>query len=74
MASTSKPKPSRVKVRAHRERRRRQGLRLIQIWVPDMRAPGFRSAAHRQSLAVARSKHALEDQAFIEAVSDWEDA
>jgi hypothetical protein len=38
-----------------------------------MRAPGFRSAAHRQSLAVARSKHALEDQAFIKAVSDWED-
>ena len=70
MAST--PKPSRVKVRAHREQRRQQGLRLIQIWVPDMRAPGFRSAAHRQSLAVAQSAHAFDDQAFIEAVSDLE--
>jgi hypothetical protein len=52
MASVSKPKPSRVKVREHRERLRSQGLRPIQIWVPDVRAPSFRSEAHRQSLAV----------------------
>jgi hypothetical protein len=72
MADTSKPKPSRVKVREHRERLRSQGLRPIQIWVPDVRAPSFRSEAHRQSLAVATSAHAREDQAFIDAVSDWE--
>ena len=71
MASTSKPKPSRVKVREHRERLRSQGLRPIQSWVPDVRAPSFRSEAHRQSLAVATSAHAREDQAFIDAVSDW---
>ena len=73
MASTSKPKPSRVKVREYRERLRSQGLRPIQIWVPDVRAPSFRSEAHRQSLAVATSAHAHEDQAFIDAVSDWRD-
>jgi hypothetical protein len=50
-----------------------QGLRPIQIWVPDVRAPSFRSQAHRQSLAVARSARAAEDQAFIDAVSDWGD-
>ena len=72
MADTSKPNPSRVKVREHRERLRSQGLRPIQIWVPDVRAPSFRSEAHRQSLAVATSAHAREDQAFIVAVSDWE--
>jgi hypothetical protein len=66
MASVSQPKPSRVKVREHRER-----LRPIQIWVPDVRAPAFRSEAHRQSLAVAASPHAREDQAFIDAISDW---
>jgi hypothetical protein len=71
MASTSKRKPSRVKVREYRERLRSQGLRPIQIWVPDVRAPSFRSEAHRQSLAVATSAHAREDQAFIDAVSDW---
>ncbi len=71
MPSASKPKPSRVKVREHRERLRRQGLRPIQIWVPDVHAPAFRSEAHRQSLAVASSPREQEDQAFIDAVSDW---
>ena len=69
MPSISNPKPSRVKVREHRERLRGQGLRPIQIWVPAVRAPAFRSEAHRQSLAVAGSPHAFDDQAFIDAVS-----
>lgn len=69
MVSAPNPKPSRVKVREHRERLRRQGLRPIQIWVPDVRAPAFRSEARRQSLAVAASSRAHEDQAFIDAVS-----
>jgi len=69
MVSAPKPKSSRLKVREHRERLRRQGLRPIQIWVPDVRAPAFRSEAHRQSLAVAASSRAGEDQAFIDAVS-----
>ena len=66
MPFASRPKPSRVKVREHRERLRRQGLRPIQIWVPDVHAPAFRSEAHRQSLAVASSQYEREDQAFIE--------
>ena len=69
MATASKSKPVRVKVREHRERLRAQGLRPIQIWVPDVRASSFRAQAHRQSQAVAASAHAREDQAFIEAVS-----
>jgi hypothetical protein len=72
MAPASTPKPSRLKVREHRDRLRRQGLRPIQIWVPDVRAPSFRLEAHRQSLAVAASVHASEDQAFIDALSDWD--
>lgn len=70
MASMPKPRPSRTKVQAHRQRLRAQGLRPIQIWVPDVRAPSFRSEAHRQSRAVAASKAARKDQAFIDAVSD----
>jgi hypothetical protein len=58
-----------MKVRRHRERLCEQGLRPIQIWVPDVRAPSFKAEAHRQSLAVATSAHAREDQAFIDAVS-----
>ena len=54
----------------NRERLRRQGLRPLQIWVPDVRSPGFAAEAHRQSLAVANSPYAREDQDFIDAVSD----
>ena len=74
MSEAKKRKSSREKVRRHRERLRQQGLRPIQIWVPDVRAPSFRAEAHRQSLAVVQSTHAAEDQAFIEAVSDLDDA
>lgn len=73
MSSASRPRPSRVKVGEHRARLRAQGLRPIQIWVPDVRAPAFRAEARRQSLAVASSARAGEDQAFIDAVSDWGD-
>lgn len=72
MAPAFSPKASRVKVSEHRARLRAQGLRPIQIWVPDVRAPLFRSEAHRQSLAVAVSDHTRDDQAFIDAVSDWD--
>ena len=67
-----RPKSSRDKVRAHRERLRKQGLRPIQIWVPDVRARGFKAEAHRQAAAVAASEYAIEDQDFIDAVSDLE--
>ena len=73
MPTAPSAKPSRAKVREHRERLRGQGLRPIQIWVPDVRSPAFRSEAHRQSAAAAASAHAREDQAFVDAVTDWDD-
>jgi hypothetical protein len=63
------PKSSRDKVREHRERLRAQGLRPIQIWVPDTRSPDFAAEAARQSRLVASSTHAAEDQAFIDEIS-----
>jgi hypothetical protein len=73
MAQGRGAKLTRVKVQEHRDRLRAQGLRPIQIWVPDVRSSSFRSEAHRQSLAVSASAHAAEDQAFIDAVSEWDD-
>lgn len=61
---------SRDKVRAHRARLRAQGLRPIQIWVPDMRSPAFKAEARRQSRLVASSPHEAEDQAFIDSLSE----
>ncbi len=58
------------KVRRHRDRLRAQGLRPLQVWVPDTRTPKFEKEARRQSLAVAISAHAEDDQAFIDAISE----
>ncbi|MGC1373605.1 MAG: antitoxin MazE family protein [Candidatus Sulfotelmatobacter sp.] len=69
MPAKNRPRSSRDKVRAHRKRLRQLGLRPIQIWVPDMRSPAFASEARRQSLAVAHSSHADDDQAFIDAIA-----
>jgi hypothetical protein len=71
MATRASSGSSRGKVRAHRKRLRQQGLRPIQIWVPDMGSPAFAREARRQSLAVARSTHAAEDQEFVNAISAW---
>ena len=62
---------SRDKVRAHRTRLRKAGLRPVQIWVPDVRSKSFAREAHRQSLAVAKSPHARADQSFVDAISAW---
>ncbi|WP_343708426.1 antitoxin MazE family protein [Mycobacterium sp.] len=63
---------TRQRVREHRERLRAQGLRPVQIWVPDVRAPEFAAEAHRQSAAIAASEHESDDQAFVDAISmDW---
>jgi hypothetical protein len=67
------PKPgaspsSRDKVEAYRARMRAQGMRPIQIWVPDTRSETFKAEARRQCLAVAASPQAAEDQAFIESL------
>jgi hypothetical protein len=72
MARSEKAK-AREKVRRYREGLRAQGLRPIQIWVPDIRSPEFGPEAHRQALAVAESERHGDDQAFIDSVSTLDD-
>lgn len=71
MMNSNRKHSSRERVRLHRKRMRARGLRPIQIWVPDTRTAAFRAEAHRQSLAVAQSPHAGEDQDFIDAISEY---
>lgn len=70
MSAEPRPRSSRDRVRAYRERLRKQGLRPIQLWVPDTRSPEFAAEAHRQSLLAAGSSHAEEDQAFVDSISE----
>ena len=67
--SASHEEAARKRVRAYRARLRAQGLRPVQIWIPDTRSPEFAVEAHRQSLAVSRSRQEKDDQAFIDSVS-----
>jgi hypothetical protein len=71
MARATQPRPSRERVKEHRARLRAQGLRPIQIWVPDVNSPEFIAEAHRESLAIANSPQEAEDQAFIDSITDW---
>jgi len=64
---------SKDKVRSHRERLRAQGLRPVQIWVPDVRARSFVRAARQQSKLVAAGARASSDQRFIDSISDHAD-
>lgn len=68
---TTAKKSSRDKVRAHRARLSREGLRPVQIWLPDTRSSEFKREARKQSLAVARSRFARDDQSFIDSVNVW---
>jgi hypothetical protein len=70
MTTAKKKATTKVRVQEHRERLRAQGLRPVQIWVPDVRSKEFARQAHIQSLAVAESKRADRDQEFIDAITD----
>jgi len=62
------------RVAAHRAELRRRGMRPIQIWIPDTRAPGFAEEARRQSRLVDADRAEFEDvMGFIERVSAWPD-
>lgn len=63
----------RKRVAEHRVRLRDQGLRPLQIWVPDTRAPEFAEEAHRQSALAAATDNASDDQAFVDAISQFND-
>ena len=66
---------AREKMQSYRARLKAQGLRPIQIWVPDTRSPAFLAEARRQSKLVSRRRKSEgEVLDFIEAAFDWDDA
>ena len=64
---------NRRKVAEHRQRLRAQGMRPIQIWVPDVHSPEFAAEARRQSLLANASPEEADIQAFIDSVTEWPD-
>lgn len=66
---SSKLKAAARKMQAYRERLRAQGLKPVQVWVPDVNAPRFKRELRRQVAGL----NALDEAAalaFIEAVAE----
>ena len=59
-----------ARAKRFRAKRRADGLRLVQLWVPDMNAASFAEEARRQSLAIRNSPSEAEDQAWVDGISD----
>ncbi len=61
------------RMKRYRDRLRAAGLRPIQLWVPDTRAPGFAAECWRQSAALAHDRAEIDAAAFIEAAGAWDE-
>jgi hypothetical protein len=57
------------RVQQHRQRLRHAGLRLIQLWVPDTRGPGFAEECRRQSAAVADDPQDREALEWLQSIA-----
>jgi hypothetical protein len=64
------------KLARHRERMRAAGLRPVQFWVPDTRAPAFVALLRLQCQALAKDPAEAEVLGFTEAaatlIGSWE--
>lgn len=59
------------RMRRYRVRRRKSGLRLIQLWVPDTRSRGFAAECRRQSRLMHEDAAEADALAFIERAGAW---
>ena len=57
------------RVRRRRDKLREQGMRPVQIWIPDTRSPGFAAEAARQGARVGAS-YRQDDLEFWERIAE----
>ncbi len=61
------------KFQRYRAGRKSQGMKLLRVWVPDPRAPGFAEEAARQAALIRAAPGEQEALDFIEAAADLGD-
>ena len=66
-------RPANERVKRRRELLRAQGLRPIQIWVPDTRSPGFAEQCRQQSMLLLEDPQEHEILEWIEDLADQDD-
>jgi hypothetical protein len=68
----SNPRRPTERMANYRKRMRAAGLRPVQIWVPDTRAPDFVETCRRQALAVAASDPGGDEiMDFVATAYEW---
>ncbi len=73
--STRTPLAPPARMASYRQRMRASGLRPVQIWVPDTRAPAFVETCRAQARAVAAHDPGGDEiMRWIEEVYEWPDA
>ena len=58
------------KFQRYRKTQKDKGMKLLRIWVPDAKAPGFKAEARRQARLLRDRPEEKEVMDFIEAVAD----
>jgi hypothetical protein len=64
---------SKLRTRRYRDGLRRRGLRPVQIWVPDLRAPGFKAEVERQCAVINAADRAEDLMGWVESVGIFDD-
>ena len=59
------------KFQRFRKRLAAAGMKLLRVWVPDPKAPGFAEEAKRQGALLRGRPEEIEALRFIEAAGDW---
>jgi hypothetical protein len=69
---TEIPMPSAVtaRVRKHRDQLRAEGLKPVQLWIPDTRSETFRRKCEQESLSLAHDPLEADTLAWIAEVAD----
>ncbi len=69
--SRSSVKPTQSKFQRYRASKRAKGMRLLRVWVPDVRAPGFVEEAERQAKLLENKPGQIEATDFITSSFAW---
>ncbi len=71
----AKPKTAKSRIvskfQSYRRNKKKQGMKLIRLWVPDPKAPGFKNEVCRQMTLLRKAPEEAEALRFIEVAADW---
>lgn len=70
-STAKKVNPKALAMRRHRAKMRASGMKLVQLWVPDVNNKAFAETYRRQARALWDSPAEKADLDFIMAAQDW---